>query len=236
MVDMLQAYVVSPSKRIFRWLARPVFRGIFHVLSPVTVTGRENVPKSGAYIIVINHVSLYDSPFALAFWPVAPEVVGAVDIWQRRGQSTLATWYGGIPVHRGEYDRQAIQTLVAVLSSGRPLMIAPEGGRSHQLGMRRAQPGVGYLVEKACVPVVPVGIIGATDDYLQRALHWERPPLEMRIGEIVQLPPGEDQAASRRDDWQLTTDRIMAHVAALLPAEYKGVYAEQPGLVSQASQ
>ncbi len=232
---MPQAYDVPMSKRVFRRLARPVFRGIFHVLSPVTVTGRENVPKSGAYIIVINHVSLFDSPFALAFWPMAPEVVGAVDIWQRKGQSTLASWYGGIPVHRGEYDRQAIETLVAVLSSGRPLMIAPEGGRSHQLGMRRAQPGVGYLVVKACVPVIPVGIIGATDDYLQRALHRERPPLEMRIGEMIEIGRESGKAASRREDWQLTTDQIMAHVAALLPAEYRGVYAEQPSLESQAA-
>ena len=232
---MPKVYDVPLSKRTFRWLARPVFRGIFHVLSPVTVTGRENVPKRGAYIVVINHVSLYDSPFALAFWPVALEVVGAVDIWQRRGQSSLATWYGGIPVHRGEYDRQAIQTLLAVLSSGRPLMIAPEGGRSHLLGMRRAEPGVGYLVEKACVPVLPVGITGATDDYLRRALHRERPPLEMRIGEIITISPEPGQVASRREDWQHTTDLIMARLAALLPVEYQGVYAERPSLASQAT-
>jgi 1-acyl-sn-glycerol-3-phosphate acyltransferase len=233
---MSEAYNVPFRIRIFRWLGRPVFRGIFHILSRVIITGRENVPKHGAYLIVMNHVSLYDSPFILAFWPVAPEAVGAVDIWQRRGQSTLASWYGGIPVHRGEYNRQALQNLLAVLRSGRPLLIAPEGGRSHALGMRRAQPGVGFLVERADVPVIPVGIVGATDDFMSRALRGKRPVLELRIGKAISITPSIYQGASHRDDRQYITDQIMAHVAALLPTEYRGVYAEHPILTSQAAQ
>jgi 1-acyl-sn-glycerol-3-phosphate acyltransferase len=219
-------YHVPFANRLFRALFRPVFRGIFHLLSHVKIIGLENVPRQGAYLIAINHVSLFEPPFILAFWPVAPEAVGAVDIWQRRGQSSLAKFYGGIPVHRGEYDRSLIETMKNVLQSGKPLLIAPEGGRSHTLGMRRALPGVAFVLEKSPAPVVPVGISGTTDDFLHKALRGKRPQIVMRIGEPFTLPTEPVKGEGRRDTRQQNADLIMKHIAALVPLEYRGVYAD----------
>jgi len=221
---MAEPYKVPFGVRLFRAVMRPLFRGLFHLLARVRITGRENVPKDGAYLIAMNHVSLYEPPFLLAFWPVAPEAVGAVDIWSRPGQSTLARLYGGIPVHRGEYDRQLINTMLAALKSGRPLAIAPEGGRSHSPGMRRALPGVAYAIDQAGVQVVPVGIVGTSDDFMQRALHGQRTTLEIRIGRPVHLPPVQGKGEERRLARQRNADLIMIHIAALLPVEYHGVY------------
>lgn len=232
---MSSDYSVPAHTRLLRFVLRPVFRGLFYLLSRVKISGLENVPRQGAYMIAINHVSLYEAPFMLAFWPVAPEAVGAVDIWQRRGQSTLARIYGGIPVHRGEYDRNLIDKMVAALHSGRPLLIAPEGGRSHTPGMRRALPGVAFVVEKADVPVVPVGVVGTTDDFLARALRGKRPTLEMRIGEPLRLPKHSNNRGTRRDTRQQNVDLIMKHIARLVPDEYRGVYADY-GDAFQATQ
>ena len=220
-------YTVPLYIRIIRVTLRPVFRGLFHLLSHVRIAGRENIPEKGAYLIAINHVSLFEPPFVLAFWPIAPEAVGAVDIWSRPGQSLLARMYGGIQVHRGEYDRQLVNKMVSALNSGRPLLIAPEGGRSHALGMRRALPGIAYLIDRAQVPVVPVGIVGATDDFLARALRGKRSIIEMRIGKPIWLPPIEGQGHARRLSRQSNADQIMHHVADLLPPEYHGVYKDE---------
>jgi 1-acyl-sn-glycerol-3-phosphate acyltransferase len=178
-------------------------------------------------MIAINHVSLFEPPLLLAFWPTAPEAVGAVDIWERPGQSLLARLYGGIQVHRGQYDRQLLDTMQAALLSGRPLLIAPEGGRSHQPGMRRALPGVAYVIEKANVPVVPVGVVGATDDFLSRALSGHRPQIEMRIGAPFRLPAVSGVGEARRESRQHNVDLIMMRIAELLPPEYRGVYANE---------
>ncbi len=221
---MGEQYEVAVRARIFRTIFRPIFRGIFHLLSQVRITGLGNVPRSGAYLVAMNHVSIYDPPFVLAFWPEAPEAVGASDIWKKRGQSFLAASYGGIPVHRGEYDRQVIDALCRVLRSGYPLVIAPEGGRSHEPGMRRALPGVAFIVEKTGVPVVPVGITGTTEDFIQLALHGKRPRLEMMIGEPFNLPSAEQSRAKRREHRQQNADLIMSKIAALVPPEYRGVY------------
>jgi 1-acyl-sn-glycerol-3-phosphate acyltransferase len=223
---MATEYCIPTNIRIWRGILRFVFRGVFHILSRVKITGKENIPQRGAYLIAVNHISLFEAPLVCSFWPRPPEAMGAVEVWERRGQSILVRLYGGIPVHRGDYDRQLIEKVLSVLRSGYPLLIAPEGGRSHKLGMRKAMPGVAYLIDKANVPVVPVGVVGSTDDFLQRALRGKRPTIEMRIGQLLILPPVEGKGAERRASRQSNADLLMTHIAALLPPEYRGVYAD----------
>ncbi len=220
----MKPYTVPAANRFARWVMRPIFRLVFHLLSQVIITGRENIPRTGSYLITINHVSTYEPPFILAFWPTPPEGAGAVDIWRRPGQDVLVRLYHGIQVHRGEFDRQALEAMIEVLKSGRPLLIAPEGGRTHTVGMRRALPGVAYVIDKTGVPVLPVGIVGATDDFLQRCLQFKRPRLEMRIGQPFYLPAITGKGAERRDALQSNADQIMQAIAALVPPEYHGVY------------
>lgn len=221
-------YRAPLGNRIARAGMRPLFRGLFHLLAKVTVTGRENIPYGRPYVAAMNHVSTFDPPFALAFWPENIEAIGASDIWQRTGfgQNLLVRLYGGIPLHRGEYDRRALERVTRVLKSGFPLLIAPEGGRTHVTAMRQARPGLAFIIEMANVPVVPVGIVGTTDDFFRKAIRGARPSLELNIGKPVQLPPVEGRGEARRESRQRNVDLIMAHIAALLPESYRGFYAD----------
>lgn len=210
--------------RFSRPVLRMVFRLIFRILGRVKVIGRENVPRRQPYLVAINHISLFDPPLAAAFLPEAVEIVGASDVFDRPGQGQLLKLYGVIPAHRGEYDRNLLRRAVAVLKAGYALLIAPEGGRSHVTAMRRAFPGIAYLAEETGVPVIPVALVGTTDDFWQRAKRLERPLLEIRIGQAVQLPPITGTGAERRIARQENADLVMRHVAGLLPEEYRGVY------------
>ncbi|MFN2109953.1 MAG: 1-acyl-sn-glycerol-3-phosphate acyltransferase, partial [Anaerolineae bacterium] len=146
----------------------------------------------------------------------------------------LLRLYGVIPVHRGEYDRTLLKRVVSIIKAGRPLLIAPEGGRSHATAMRRAYPGVAYIIEETGVPVVPVGLVGTTDDFWQRAKRGERPHLEMRIGLPITLPPIAERGAARREARQRNADLVMKHLAGLLPEDYRGVYAESAIVPAEA--
>jgi 1-acyl-sn-glycerol-3-phosphate acyltransferase len=218
-------YRVAFHYRIMRLILRPLFRLLFRILCRVRVTGLENVPRRGAYLIAINHPSLFEPPFVLAFWPQAPEAAGAVEIWERPGQNVLVRLYGAIPVHRGEYDRKLIDAMVSALRSGKPLLLAPEGGRTHSPAMRRALPGAAHIVDQADVLVLPVGAVGTSDDLLKKAMRGERPLIEMRIGKPFRLPPLEGRGEARRAQRQRNADLIMLRIAALLPPEYHGYYA-----------
>jgi 1-acyl-sn-glycerol-3-phosphate acyltransferase len=221
---MTEPYIVPLYAQVARSILRPIFKGVFYLLAKIEVYGYENVPTQGAYLVCVNHVSLFEPPFLLAFWPVMPEAAGAAEIWERPLQATLAKLYGGIPVHRGQYDRKLLEAMLAVLYSGKPLLIAPEGSRSHTPGLRRGLPGVAYVIEKTGVPVVPVGVTGADDDFLKRALRLHRSNLKMRIGKPFYVPGENVNGKNRHEIRQQNVDYIMKRIAELLPPEYQGVY------------
>ena len=218
-------YQVPLRFQIIRPFLKTLFRAIFRGLARVKVTGDENIPHDKPYVAAMNHVSIFDPPFAAAFWPESLEIIGAIDVFGKPGQGQLLRLYGVIPVHRGDYDRSLFTKLISILRSGRPLLIAPEGARSHEPAMQRAKPGIAYLVEKTGAPVLPVGIVGTTEDFWQRARRGDRPRLEMRIGSPITLPPITTKGSEKHDARQRNADLVMSYLAGLLPEEYRGVYA-----------
>ncbi|MCW5876124.1 MAG: (d)CMP kinase [Anaerolineales bacterium] len=217
-------YRVGLANWLFRYTFRPLFRLLFRLLCRIRIEGLENVPPKGPYIIAYNHVSNFEPPFVIAFWPYFPEAVAGADVFHRKAINLFVRGYGAIPVRRGEYDRKVIETMLEVLASGRALAIAPEGGRSHDPGLRQARAGVAWLMDRARVPVVPVGISGTSDEMLRQALRGKRPPLTLRIGPAFNLPPIEGRGEDRRAARQANADLVMRHIAGLVAPEHWGVY------------
>ncbi|MEX2143437.1 MAG: (d)CMP kinase [Anaerolineales bacterium] len=222
--DARPAYKVGFKARLFRTLIAPPVRLLFRLLFRIRVVGSENVPKSGAYIIAFNHVSLFEPPLVLAFWPTFPEALAGADVFERSVVKYFVRGYGALAVRRGEYDRKVVEEMLWVLASQKPLMIAPEGGRSHTPGLRQALAGVAYLMDRARVPVLPVGVVGTSDDMLKPALRGKRPILEIRIGQPFNLPPIAGRGEERRAARQANADLVMRYIANLLPPEYWGEY------------
>ena len=125
---MNNLYRVPVHLRMIRPLLRPVFRGLFHILGRIKIVGKENVPYGKPYVVAMNHVSIFDPPFAGAFWPEQLEIIGAADVFDKPGQGLILKAYGVIPVHRGDYDRVLLIKIIHIIKSGLPLLIAPEGG------------------------------------------------------------------------------------------------------------
>lgn len=223
---MFETYSVPIRFRLSRPILKTVFRLIFYILGRIKVLGKENIPYGQPYVVAMNHISIFDPPLIAAFWPEVLEIVGASDVFEKPGQGQLLKMYGVIPVHRGEYDRALMQRVIIAINAGYPLLIAPEGGRSHVTAMRRALPGIAYIIEKTNVPVVPAGLVGTTDDFWQRAKRGERPQLEVRIGSPFNLPRITERGTTRREARQRNADLVMRHVAGLLPEDYRGVYAD----------
>ena len=68
---------------------KALLRGIFYILSPITIEGKENIPYGKPYIVAMNHVSLFDPPFIAAFWPEMLEIIGAQSVFEKFGQKTI---------------------------------------------------------------------------------------------------------------------------------------------------
>ena len=84
MTDRIEPFYRVPLRnRLARQILKPIFQGLFHVLARIRVTGTENVPFGRPYLVAFNHISTFDPPLVLAFWPEMLEVMGAVDLWSR---------------------------------------------------------------------------------------------------------------------------------------------------------
>ncbi len=222
-------YSVPLHVRLNRVLLLGAFRALARVLLRVRRVGWENIPKSGAYVIAYNHVSILEPPLLAAFWPKPPEAVAALDVFFRPWQAHLVKLYGALPVRRHEVDRRVLSAMEAVLRAGMPLLIAPEGGRSHVPGLRRGWPGVVQVLDRlGSIPIVPVGLTGTSDAHLRDALRFKRPEVVIRVGKPFTLPPLPPKGAERRAARRRYIDFVMCRIADLLPPEYRGVYAECP--------
>ena len=208
--------------RLFRGFIIPFFRVLYHILSRPIVEGSHNIPKHGSYLITVNHLSYYDPPLALAFWPCRPEVLGAASQMARPIIGHIMRWYGTHPVRRdtSSSDFLVVRLALTILQSGQPLLIMPEGRRNPD-GLGQAQLGAAYLATKANVPIVPVGITG-TENMISSLLRGRRQVLRMIIGKPYHLPSLE--GSNRKQALQACTDLIMQRIAQHLPETYRGKY------------
>lgn len=205
----------------FRLLSRFLAR----LLLRVTVSGLEDVPRTGGLLVAMNHLGGADVVLLIAFMPRRLYASGKSEIMGWRVMGSIARAYGMIPLHRGEPDRTALKRLLSLLEAGDAVLIAPEGRESLTGALEQAKGGPAFLALHADVPVLPVGLTGtAWRDVLPQWRGLRRPCVSLTFGRPFRLPAG----MRRRE----AVDEIMRHIAALLPPEYRGVYAES---VSAAS-
>lgn len=223
---MENQYRVPLNIRINRRFLRLIFRGLFHLLGKVELYGMDKIPENNKYVLAFNHVSLVEIPFIGAFWPTIVEIIGATVVWGRPGVAIVARMWEGIQVKRTEFDREVFRKVKMVIDAGFPLMISPEGTRSHTPGLARGKPGIAYIIDKAKAPVLPVAVVGNTIDFLRQGIRGKRPTIQMFVGDIINLPPLTGRGVERRNMRQQNTDIIMARIAEMLPESYQGVYTD----------
>lgn len=226
-MNVSYSYTITFGNRVGRKVIRTLGRLLYRTFAQIRITGLENVPAKGGYIIAFNHISIFEPPFIMTHWPVAPEAMGAVEVWREPEKKYLARMYGGIPIDRDQISREPLMKAVEVLRSGYPLLMSPEGRLTWQPGLRRAKWGIAFLAEKAKVPIIPVGVTGSTGDFLKKVQSLKRPSLEMRIGKSFALPGLQSVSSSQREALQSNGDLVMEQIAALLPEEYRGVYSKK---------
>jgi 1-acyl-sn-glycerol-3-phosphate acyltransferase len=210
--------------RLLRW----IFNTLMAILSRREIEGLENLPPEGPYIIAVNHLSVLDVPLAYSMLG-GPQVTGwAAEKWRYHPIYGLLLRMGhGIFIERGKVDRRALRAAIEWLRAGNIFAMAPEGTRSRTGSMQQAKTGIAYLAHLTGAPIVPIAIIG-TDRGIRTMLRLRRPKLTLRIGKPFRLPPldRKDRAASLRRN----TDEVMCRIAALLPPQHRGIYAEHPRL------
>ena len=196
----------------------------FYLLTRVCLEGFDHIPKDGPYLLVFNHLSIFDPAFLLGFWPDPPEVLGALETWNKPREAWAFRAYGGIVVDRRNYSRKSVDKVVEVLKGGGKLLMSPEGRISRVPGMQVAKTGVGFVLDRIDVPLVPVGLTGTTMDLLKNILNLKRPTISMTVGTPFHVRVENKESYTRKAYYQRIADTIMVEISKLLPVSYHGYY------------
>ncbi|TMF76539.1 MAG: 1-acyl-sn-glycerol-3-phosphate acyltransferase [Chloroflexi bacterium] len=209
---------VLPEERLWIWrLLFPIVRALAAFLAPWRLDGAENIPRSGGYILVSNHINWKDPPWIEFALGRAIRYMGKRELFETPVIGFALRAIGAFPVRRGEVDRGALQMALAVIAAGQPLGFFPEGHRSESGQLIRGRPGIAYVAQHSGAPIVPLAVSGTRRARL--GAFWRRDIL-FSVG-----PPfrASDLGATPNDQ-QAVADAIMRRVAALLPPEQRGVY------------
>ena len=208
-------------RRFLRFLIRVIgFNFLVHL---ERVEGMENVPAQGPAILMINHIAFVDPIVVLHLLPRNIVPLAKVEVYEYPLVGIFPRLWGVIPVRREEVDRRAIQGALDVLRAGEIILVAPEATRSPQL--QQGKEGVAYLGVRSGAPVIPVAIEGSegfpTLPFLKR---WRGPGVQVRFGQPFRFRV-DDERQARRQLHQMT-EEAMYWLAAMLPEQRRGVYAD----------
>lgn len=214
-------------ERIVRFLNRVLVKSILDI----KLYNIDTAPRQGALIVAGNHLGVLD---ALIVFSVIDKRDYIVMVAEYHKNYAFRRWLGRIVgaifVDRYQADFAALREVMKRLNRGGVLIISPEGTRSKTGGLLPGQPGTAYLAAKTGVPVLPVSIVGSEDRLILANLKClRRSPAKVVFGEAITIAPVPREG--REEALQEYTDEIMCQIAALLPDEYRGVYADHPRLI-----
>lgn len=214
------------SNRLVHWLLNLFFRAF----TRLEVDGLENLPPSGGFIAAANHLGRLD--VALVYHLLDRRDVYLL-VAEKYRKYAIFRWLvknmDAVFVERFGADFRALREMLNRLQRGGVLVIAPEGTRSPTGALIEGRPGGSYLAVKAGVPILPVAVTGTADrQVLRQFFRLRRPSIKIRVGSPFALPSIDGR--NREAILQGYTEEIMCRIAALLPPEYRGVYAEHPRL------
>jgi 1-acyl-sn-glycerol-3-phosphate acyltransferase len=213
--------------RIYRAAVLAIARALtFIYCRSYSYSGREHVPRTGGVIVVSNHLNNADPPMIARALGRHIVFMAKKEMLDLPLAGALFRWWGTFPVRRGEADMGALRAATEVVRSGRMLMMFPEGTRSRTGGLGRGHPGTAMIALRTGAPILPVAITGTEGIVWPRFFFRPRSVrhVHVTIGEPFTLErPARLNAAAA----QAATDEIMRRIAALLPPQYRGVYAAE---------
>ncbi len=162
-------------------VVRVVVMPLLHLLFELRVRGRHHIPRTGAFLVIANHLNWLDSFAILAVFPAEPRVhfLGDTTILvTRKMQWAIIRSVGGfIPVDRDHHGDPRLFTHVnRCLQRGGAVALYPEGNYGSREGaLLPFKRGFAHFAIDSQVPVVPVALSGTKE-------LWLRKPVQVIIG------------------------------------------------------
>jgi 1-acyl-sn-glycerol-3-phosphate acyltransferase len=129
----------------------------------VEVEGLDPRVFDAPVVIMANHASHFDIPLLLSVLPRCPGFLAKRELFDFPIFGPAMRGIHCIPIDRADRKQslEAIERAADLLRSGGRLVVFPEGTRGDGDRLQALKKGPFHLVQRARVPIVPVGILGS---------------------------------------------------------------------------
>ncbi|MGE3076331.1 MAG: lysophospholipid acyltransferase family protein [Dehalococcoidia bacterium] len=209
----------------FYWTCTSILRFLLTVVVRWKVTGRENIPREGALIVVSNHLNNADPPILGA--GVARRRIrfmAKVELFKMPFGAIVKLW-DAFPVRRFDADLGAMLNAERILKRGGVIGMFPEGHRSRTGYMGPVHPGTAMIALRSGATVLPCAMTG-TERLKNPLVVFRRPLFTVSIGEPIHLEPVRRPTEAQVSE---LTERITAAIQAQLPPQYVAAYTGTEG-------
>ena len=173
-------------------------------------SGTENLPP-GPLILAPNHASYLDPPATGCGLFRVTYYLARHTLFKPPIASWLLPSIGSIPVNQNSPGPSSLKNIFEVFKNKGTLVLFPEGQRTYDGNLRKAEPGIGMIAARANVPVVPVHIIGSREAMPRNGSWHPFRPIRVVYGQPMRFS-GDPKS---REDFQKFADEIMSAISKL---------------------
>ena len=210
---------------VIRWIVTYGCKFGLEVMCRIDARELKKIPPAGPLIAFMNHTGMVEAPILFTQLQPREKVtsLAKVEIWDNWFLNWVFTLWGIIPIRRGQADMNAMRKSFDVLNDGFILGISPEGTRSRDGKLLRANGGIAMLALHSGAPLLPVAHWGG-ENFGWNVKHFKRTNFNTRVGTIFSLD-SHGQIVTKIIRQQMA-DEMMYQLAKLLPEEYRGEYSD----------
>jgi len=175
----------------------------------ISVEGEENFPKESGFIIASNHRSHLDPPVINVVSPFPVMFLAKKELFEVPFFGWLIKKAGAIPIDRGRKANKSLIKALKLLKEGYTVGVFPEGTRAMPGQFLKPKAGIGLLIAKAGVPVVPVRIEG-TDEVFPKGAKFPKigkAPIRVKVGKPMEF--------SQVEDYESVAQQVMEEIKRL---------------------
>ncbi|MFC0629189.1 lysophospholipid acyltransferase family protein [Kribbella deserti] len=186
---------------------------LFKVLNfKFQMTGTEHIPRSGAAVLAVNHVSYID--FVLGGFGAQPSkrlvrFMAKEAIFRNRIAGPLMRGMHHVAVDRGAGSASYREAL-RLLGEGEVVGVFPEATISRSFELKEFKTGTVRMAAAAGVPVIPMVLWGT-----QRIMTKDH-PRDFSRGKTIAITVGEPITVTREDDPTEATTHLRTTMAGML--------------------
>ena len=205
-IESAAKHLLSTAGEFYYWIARNIISRIVGMIYIAEISGRENLPRTGPFIVAPNHISYLDFMFVIASIPKKMHFFVKPRYYDSRLWHHVLTAADQIKA-----NKIGLQQGAYYLRRGKIVVIYPEGTRSKTGKLGKGMFGVATISIDNCAPIIPLAI----DDSFKLRPPGQRYPKLSRTVRLHFCKP-IDPASYRREEKQRLVNDVMESIQAQL--------------------